>query len=100
MGRKLNVRPFLSPNKSSIDVIILSTTTEAISTRASALTRTGHLLEKRTKTVYPKRWFWRLDSTTLLFGVTVPPIYQPLDTSTTLLLLAANLPSSLKPAMP
>jgi uncharacterized protein len=34
MGRKLNVRPFLSPKKSSIDVIILSTTTAAISTRA------------------------------------------------------------------
>ena len=72
MGRKLNVRPFLSPNKSSIDVIILSTTTAAISTRASALTRTGHPLARRPKTKDPKRWSSLLDSTTSLYGATVP----------------------------
>jgi hypothetical protein len=63
----------LSPDKSSIDVIILSTTTAAISTRVSALMRIGHLLARRPKTEYPKRWSSPLDSTTSLFGAIVPP---------------------------
>ncbi len=100
MGRKLNVRPFLLPSKSLIDVIILSTTTGAISTRASALTHTGHQVARRPKTVYPNRWSSPLDSTTSSYGVTVPPTSAPLAISTTPLLLAANLPSSSKLAMP
>src|SRR6516162_5556845 len=64
MGRKLNVRPSLSPNKSSTDVTILSITTAAISTKAAALTRTGHPPARRPKTKYPKRWSSPLGSTT------------------------------------
>jgi len=72
MGRKLNVRLFLSPNKSSTDVITLSTITAAISTRAFALMRTGRLLARKPKIESQKRWSSRSDSTTSSYGATVP----------------------------
>ena len=101
MERKLNARPFLSPNKSSIDVIILSTTTAAISTRAFRPYAYWAPTGKETQDQISKEMVLAFGLDHIIIWRDRPTDLQPpLATSTTPLLLAANLPSLSKLATP